>query len=331
MREMWEMWPDQEDINRGHKFRGLGGLPVVQGNHTWANDVDPLSPPPKPEVEDEDSEKIKERELTSLLSRRDAIPESHENLHGARDASTPTIEDDDEPSPAALQPGPIDDGDIHVFFLFMHFVVERSREGMLWSWIVATIGGDHDQFGVAQRNEAWRVLVEDAQAVQQDKGVLEVIVKKRKTMEPWRVQWALDQVEDTLKASKYRFCELLFFSFPFRFYSISHLLFLLTGLFLLLASQDGYAYSFYDEKRGLEWWHDSTYWPCLFDDDNFRGEAHEQPNWTRCTIDWNVCFPDGMNSASEIFKNIAYREPKCGDCSTYTSSYSTGHCFRHIC
>ena len=104
---------------------------------------------------------------------------------------------------------PVDDGDAHVMFLFTHFVVERSREAMLWSWIVGALGGDNDEFGTAQRDEAWRVLTQDAASEELERGKLEVFVEKRKTMEPWRVQWALDVVGDTLKASTYRFCMFL--------------------------------------------------------------------------------------------------------------------------
>ena len=35
-------------------------------------------------------------------------------------------------------------GDVHPGFMFVHFVVERWREGLLWSWSVARMGGDDD-------------------------------------------------------------------------------------------------------------------------------------------------------------------------------------------
>jgi hypothetical protein len=86
-------------------------------------------------------------------------------------------------------------------------------------------------------------------------------------------------------------------------------------IYSLVASQDGYAYSYYDDQKGLEWWHDgSTYWPQLFEDGNFAASAESRPDWSRCTIDWNVCFDSKLTSASDIFKRIAFEHPRCGDC-----------------
>lgn len=44
-------------------------------------------------------------------------------------------------------------GDIHTGFMFAHFVVERWREGLLWSWAVARVGGDDDEW---DPDFAWR-------------------------------------------------------------------------------------------------------------------------------------------------------------------------------
>jgi hypothetical protein len=327
MREMWKTWPEQAAVNRGHRFRGLGGVPPVVGNHTWAEEVDPLKRDPRP-IEEEGEGEGEGEDVdagNSRLSRRNALPETNPDA----EAKTPIADNKDNtvPKSTPIKPGDVDDGDVHVIFLFIHFVIERSREAMIWSWIVATIGGDNDEFGVAQRNEARRILVEDAQAVQLENGALNVTVLKRKTMEPWRVQWALDQFGDTLKASQYRFCEsstcsillssfMSFVSSKSSAFSATISMVMLTFL-TFLASQDGYAYSFYDEVKGLEWWHDeSTDWPLLFDDNNF-SNPDERPLWSQCTINWDVCFPEGMNSASDIFRHVSFRELKCGDCSTY--------------
>jgi len=219
MREMWEMWPVQEAINRGHKFRGLGGLFTVPENHTMLDDVDPLDYTPTTkeggndavDTEREDSTEFDDDEM--LRKRHHSIKRqlsARSNDDAVTDTSATKKEQDDPDwrDPEDKTATPVDDGDAHVMFLFTHFVVERSREGMLWSWIVGTLGGDNDEFGNTQRDEAWRVLTEDARAEELGRGHMEVVVEKRKTMEPWRVQWALDVVGDTLKASRYRFCEL---------------------------------------------------------------------------------------------------------------------------
>lgn len=40
-------------------------------------------------------------------------------------------------------------GDVHPGFMFVQFVVERWREGLLWSWAVARMGGDDDAWDAA--------------------------------------------------------------------------------------------------------------------------------------------------------------------------------------
>lgn len=45
----------------------------------------------------------------------------------------------------------------------------------------------------------------------------------------------------------------------------------------------------------------------------------EDKKLPQCSIDYDTCFTDGgkaLKSASEVFKNIAFRQTQCGDCST---------------
>ncbi|KAI0313282.1 hypothetical protein OF83DRAFT_564266 [Amylostereum chailletii] len=46
-------------------------------------------------------------------------------------------------------------GDVHTAFLFGHFIVERWREALLWSWVVGKMGADDDWFDV---EDAWAAL-----------------------------------------------------------------------------------------------------------------------------------------------------------------------------
>ncbi|KAG8712426.1 Xanthine phosphoribosyltransferase 1 [Ceratobasidium sp. 395] len=48
--------------------------------------------------------------------------------------------------------------DAYLPFLATHWTVERHREALLWSWVVARIGGDDDEWGPAQSAQAWREL-----------------------------------------------------------------------------------------------------------------------------------------------------------------------------
>lgn len=48
--------------------------------------------------------------------------------------------------------------DAYLPFLATHWIVERHREALLWSWVVARIGGDDDEWGPAQSAQAWSEL-----------------------------------------------------------------------------------------------------------------------------------------------------------------------------
>ncbi|KAG8731846.1 hypothetical protein FRC11_001963, partial [Ceratobasidium sp. 423] len=48
--------------------------------------------------------------------------------------------------------------DVHTGFMAAHFVVERWREGLLWSWIVARLGGNDDEWDAMTSMQAWREL-----------------------------------------------------------------------------------------------------------------------------------------------------------------------------
>jgi hypothetical protein len=43
-------------------------------------------------------------------------------------------------------------------FIAAHFVVERWREGLLWSWTVARLGGRNDEWDAVTSDRAWSEL-----------------------------------------------------------------------------------------------------------------------------------------------------------------------------
>lgn len=49
-------------------------------------------------------------------------------------------------------------GDVSLLFLMVHFVVERWREALLWSWTVAKHGGLDDEWTAEIMREAWLEL-----------------------------------------------------------------------------------------------------------------------------------------------------------------------------
>ncbi|KAF8758668.1 N-acetylglucosamine-1-phosphate transferase alpha and beta subunits [Rhizoctonia solani] len=54
--------------------------------------------------------------------------------------------------------------DAHMGFMSAHFIVERWREGLLWSWIVARLGGKEDEWNARTSMQAWRELGRIAEA-----------------------------------------------------------------------------------------------------------------------------------------------------------------------
>ena len=47
------------------------------------------------------------------------------------------------------------DGDFYQTFMFTHFLVERSREALLWTWVVGRVGGTDDSWGEREAARAW--------------------------------------------------------------------------------------------------------------------------------------------------------------------------------
>lgn len=51
-----------------------------------------------------------------------------------------------------------EDPDVHIAFLMSHYVVERWREVLLWSYIVGSIGADDDTWTHEHHRRIWRDL-----------------------------------------------------------------------------------------------------------------------------------------------------------------------------
>lgn len=183
--------------------------------------------------------------------------------------------------------------DVAITVLQTHYTVERWREALLWSFIVATIGGDDDQWGEEQTRMAWMRMGGDPK-----RRDLSVRRGRRRTV--------VGANERTKGKTKVAFCT--------SYVSISARNSLIaTGCPHLLsaASYDGYPYTGMG-RSGFKEYPDFT-----SSDPTTRG--NHQAN--RCTIQLATCFtvPDpkgGTATASEIFKNVAFRNPQCGDCST---------------
>ncbi|KAG9050664.1 hypothetical protein FS837_003391 [Tulasnella sp. UAMH 9824] len=160
------------------------------------------------------------------------------------------------------------DPDVHIAFLMSHYVVERWREVLLWSYIVGSIGADDDTWTHEHHRRIWRDLggnFEDQE--------IEVLRQSRDTLNRIKRDWESLDIH------------------PLTTYSFS--------------SFDGYPYTGLDR-------------PTVGRFPKFKkpkGGAQAKPGMT-CNLSQD-CFtlPEGTPvTASETFKHVAFRKPKCGDC-----------------
>ncbi|KIO29921.1 hypothetical protein M407DRAFT_161282 [Tulasnella calospora MUT 4182] len=161
-----------------------------------------------------------------------------------------------------------EDPDVHIAFLMSHYVVERWREMLLWSYIVGAIGSDDGTWTHEHHRRIWRDLGGNF-----EDQAIDVLRQPRDTLNRIKQAWESADIS------------------PLTIYSFS--------------SFDGYPYT------GLE-----PSAPHRFP--KFRKpqpDTRPQAGMT-CNLSQD-CFhlPKGIPmTASEIFKQVAFREPKCGDC-----------------
>lgn len=93
--------------------------------------------------------------------------------------------------------------DVYTTFLHSHYLVERWRELLLWSWVVAKIGGDDDSWTEEDMSRAWG----DVGGVE-GFGTAYVRLKMRDTLEKERVRETFEHSgEPVPAATSFVFCE----------------------------------------------------------------------------------------------------------------------------
>lgn len=203
--------------------------------------------------------------------------------------------------------------DVYTIFLHGHYLVERWREILLWSWVIGKIAGDDNTWTQDDADRAWEEIggtigFETAYVNQNMRG----------TLEKQRVRNHFEKSGEPLpRATKFFFCG----------YRLLHLL--LFGIcrahFICAANLDGYPYALtYDKPRE---------WPeiALGVDGNVNDAAPDwgRKHWAKCQVVRSQCFPPGA-SATEIFHNVAFlRSASCGDCSKHT--FQPFLYFTHFC
>ncbi|KAI0345638.1 hypothetical protein BDW22DRAFT_1481867 [Trametopsis cervina] len=125
-----------------------------------------LIPPEKPSPDEDRNEWRSMGESNFLLSERFGSRARPYVLHEAKSVSLSIVKELSvmwaEPFAAAVQ-HPFREtvsgsGDVSMLFLMSHFMVERWREALLWSWAVARNGGFNDQWTEQIMRGAWQQL-----------------------------------------------------------------------------------------------------------------------------------------------------------------------------
>lgn len=165
--------------------------------------------------------------------------------------------------------------DAYLPFLATHWMVERHREALLWSWVVARIGGDDDEWGPAQSAQAWKELGGA------DGDRVDVRRKPRSTLLEDQLISVLDSTGDAIGRSTYAF-----------------------------SSRDGYPYSSLGRFGWKSW---PTFQPRkgkgepdMYSDPAARCTISR----TECLGMHN----SRVRGASAVFSRIAFDVPHCGDC-----------------
>jgi 3-O-alpha-D-mannopyranosyl-alpha-D-mannopyranose xylosylphosphotransferase len=170
---------------------------------------------------------------------------------------------------------------VEIAWLVTHLGVERWREALLWSWAVAKVGGEAGEWGDGAREEVRGVLKIKAGGEGEVEDEVMVVKGKRSTLGnvaaiTKRAGWGMP------RKSTYTFCEWL----------VSVETCSCSVVLTKPASMDGHL-------------------PPRPDIDIIS---------TSCSISLSKCFaPDFLSSstpypAQEIFRNIAFVHPECGDC-----------------
>ncbi|BEI87308.1 uncharacterized protein CcaverHIS019_0100260 [Cutaneotrichosporon cavernicola] len=154
---------------------------------------------------------------------------------------------------------PIGHGDLQSQWLQIALRTERWREAMLWTWVVAKLGGANGSLGQAEREQVGRLLGKTPGT----NGSVEVVRGPRETLK--------------------------------------HI-------------ETNFAHAGWDNPKNTEY-----VWSSLDGHLPMTGKKTADPvENAKCTIDLEKCFDtfwtEGQTTAAHMFKHLAFRHPKCGDC-----------------
>ncbi|EPS98615.1 hypothetical protein FOMPIDRAFT_59328 [Fomitopsis schrenkii] len=156
-------------------------------------------------------------ESNLMLSQRFGARHRPYVMHEAKIVSAPILAELETIWPAAFErsashlfretAGPGTPPDINTLLLHAHFIIERAREALLWSWAVGKVGGVDDRWGADEARRAW---MEVSAAGLSAMGEVLVKAGHRYTLEKERVENTLKEsgLEGGLGATSYVFSSL---------------------------------------------------------------------------------------------------------------------------
>ncbi|KAK4497579.1 hypothetical protein PRZ48_012030 [Zasmidium cellare] len=177
---------------------------------------------------------------------------------------------------------------VQTVFLASWYVVERHREALLWSWIVARWGGRDGLVTPQTKQRMWEELADGKSST---RSYISVGVPVRTPVENIRT---MEKAEiDVPSSTEYSF-----------------------------SSKDGYALAYVDS---MWWWNRPRHgYPDLTrglidtgtgsdDESRYSKDPDFVPD-KACIIRWPECFGSDNETADEVFKRIAFQNQRCGDC-----------------
>jgi len=186
--------------------------------------------------------------------------------------------------------GSLNKADVHTTFGLGHFVMERHREMLLWSWAVARMGDDDGHFDAAA---AWKAVggTDDIKMIRVQDWDYGKPNESRDSRRGGAVDDALNVAGFiSRKTADIVWGECNRHGRPATL--INNVIY-----FWPPVSSDGYR--FYDWRT--EWKEEDS-------------ELLDKDKDEICLIRQAECFPNIGLSASDAFKNIAFKHPRCGDC-----------------
>ncbi|KZV94334.1 hypothetical protein EXIGLDRAFT_737093 [Exidia glandulosa HHB12029] len=168
--------------------------------------------------------------------------------------------------------GTLEKGDIHTVFGIGHFVMERHRETLLWSFIVARLPSAAPPAVTFDGATAWKELLKGGT---EEHGIIRVKQwNEERGGDGMRLTRRGERMGDTLLKAGFEKPKSTGYGF---------------------VSGDGYDF--------IDW------------RDEFKAEDKELlKEGEMCLIRREECFPSNITSPSDVFTNVAFAHPRCGDC-----------------